>query len=178
VRCIPRLYQPCTPIISRLYPYLYQHCITLLYQIYTPIYTNFVPLLYPNFLPLFISTLYPYCTKYIPLFIPTFLALLHQVYTLISTNLLSPYYTKYIPLFIPSPITPSIYPYFYQPCSHIIPIFRAKVWKMVDFLLLKVETNCKNWVWKENLVRLLLNKIIFWLGFRVLECYKLIATTL
>ncbi len=32
-------------------------------------------------------------------------------------------------------------------------IFRAKVWKISIFewiLLLKIQTNCKNWVWKEN----------------------------
>jgi hypothetical protein len=34
-------------------------------------------------------------------------------------------------------------------------IFRAKVWKIMIFewfLLLGIQTNCKNWVWKENSV--------------------------
>ncbi len=34
-------------------------------------------------------------------------------------------------------------------------IFRAKVWKILNFewiLSLKIQTNCKNWVWKENSV--------------------------
>ncbi len=32
-------------------------------------------------------------------------------------------------------------------------IFRTKVWKLLFFewiLLLEIQTNCKNWVWKEN----------------------------
>jgi hypothetical protein len=38
-----------------------------------------------------------------------------------------------------------------------ITIFKAKVWKILIFeriLLLEIQTNCKNWVWKENLVEL------------------------
>jgi hypothetical protein len=34
-------------------------------------------------------------------------------------------------------------------------IFKAKVWKILIFewiLLLKIQTNCKNWVWKEKSV--------------------------
>jgi len=34
-------------------------------------------------------------------------------------------------------------------------IFRARVWKILIFeriLLIEIQTNCKNWVWKENLV--------------------------
>jgi hypothetical protein len=36
-------------------------------------------------------------------------------------------------------------------------IFRAKVWKILIFewiLLLEIQKNCKNWIWKENLLSL------------------------
>jgi hypothetical protein len=41
--------------------------------------------------------------------------------------------------------------------SHIFyfTIFRARVWKisiLERILFLEIQTNCKNWVWKENLV--------------------------